>query len=59
LDIEGHVRHGLRAVDEDGHLLGVRHPDDVLDRVDGAQRVGDVADGDQPRLGPEQASRTP
>ena len=45
LHIHRTVRHGLRSVDKDGHIMAVRDADDLLNRVDGAQRVGDVRHG--------------
>jgi hypothetical protein len=47
--VDAAVRHGLRPVDEHGDLARVGEPDDALDRVDRAEGVRDVADGDELR----------
>ncbi len=46
LDVQHHVRRGLRGVDHDQRAdrLGLAH--DGFDRVDGAQQVGDQGEGD-------------
>ena len=45
LHVHCHVRRGLRAVDQRHGAGGVRHVDDLFDRIDGAERVRDVRDG--------------
>ena len=54
LDVDRHVRHGLRAVDQDERTGGVRHLGHLADRVDRAERVADVGERDELRLEPEQ-----
>ncbi len=54
LHVDLGVRHGLRPVDEHGHALRVRRADDLLHRVDGAERVRHVHDADQLRARTEQ-----
>ena len=54
LDAVDIVRHRLRAIDQGHGPFFVREPDELLDRVDGAERVRDVGDGDDPRAGREQ-----
>ena len=48
-DVDRHVRHALRRVDQDQRAGVVRQAGDLGDRVDGAEGVADVADGDQLR----------
>ena len=48
-DVDGDVRRGLRAVDQHRNAGGLRHAAKLCHRVDGAQRVGDVGDGQQAR----------
>ncbi len=45
-DVDGHVRHGLRAVDRDERARGVRGLDDLGDRQDRAEHVAHVRAGD-------------
>ncbi len=54
LHVDLHVRHGLRAIDQRERARGVRHLDDLADRIDGAERVRDVADRDHARARAEQ-----
>ena len=53
-DVDRHRRHGLCAVDQDEGAGGVRALDDLGDRVDRPEHVGDVGDGDQLRALREQ-----
>jgi len=46
LDVDAGVGHCLGAVDQDGDVPCVSHLDHLSDRVDGAQRVGDVDHAD-------------
>jgi hypothetical protein len=48
-DVDRHVRHALRGVEDDQGAGLVRHASDLDDRVDGAERVAHVADGDELR----------
>ncbi len=50
LDVDRHVRHGLRPVDQHERPGGVRHLDHLADRVDRAERVRDVGERDELRL---------
>ena len=47
LHVHLHVGHGLRAVDEYGRAVAVRDACDLGYRVNGAERVGNMHDGDQ------------
>ena len=44
--VDAQVRRRLRAVHQHDRAVRVRHLDDALHRVDGAERVRDVGDGD-------------
>ena len=50
LDVDRHVGHGLRAVDEHERARRVGHLDHLADRVDRAQRVRDVGERDELRV---------
>ena len=50
LDVDRHVRNGLRPVDEDEGAGRVRHLDHLADRIDRAERVADVGERDKLRL---------
>ena len=54
LHIHLHVRDRLRAVEQYGHTMLVRRGNHVLDRIDGAQRIGDMGDGNEPGMAVEQ-----
>ena len=45
-EVDRQLRHRLRAVDDDDRAGGVGPARDLLDRVDGPERVGDVHHGD-------------
>ena len=45
LDVYWQMRRGLGAIDEYGNAVGVGDCDDFLERIDGAQRIGDMRDG--------------
>ena len=49
-DVDRHVRHRLHAVDDHHGAGGVRAARDLGDRVDGAEHVRHVRDGDELRL---------
>ena len=51
LHVDRHMRHGLRAVDEDQRAGGMGHLDHLADRVDRSEHVRDVGEGDE--LGPQ------
>ena len=53
-DVDGQVRHRLRAVHQHRHAARVGPLDDGADRVDGAERVGDVSDREKAGARPEQ-----
>src|SRR3989442_297311 len=44
LDIDFEMRHCLRPIDQNGDATAVRHLDDLLDRVDGAERIRQMSD---------------
>ena len=50
LDIDRPVRHGLGAVNQDLRASGMGLVNDGFNRIDRAERVGDMTHGDQPRL---------
>ena len=54
LHVHLHVRHGLRAIHQHGNVVAVRQFDHSLERIDRAERIRDVRDGDQLRSRPEQ-----
>ena len=54
LHVDRQVRHRLGAVDEDERAGGVGHLDHLADRVDRAQRVRDVGEGDELRVEPQE-----
>ena len=47
LHVDPHVRHRLRAVDDDDGAMPVRHGDHLADRRDGAERVRDLRERDE------------
>ncbi len=49
LDVDGHVRHGLRPVDQDQGSGGMRHLGHLAHRIDGAEHVRDVGKRDELR----------
>ena len=55
LHVHAQVRHRLGAVEQHGDAPGVGQVDDRLDRVDRAQRVGDVGQRDELRPRRQQA----
>ena len=42
LDVDLHVGHGLGTVEKDRHITLVSEADDLFDRVDGAESVGNM-----------------
>jgi hypothetical protein len=48
-DVDRHVRNALGGVEQDQRPRVMSEPGDLRDRVDGADRVADVVDGQQPR----------
>ena len=54
LNVDGNVRGGLRAVHEDRNAGGVGERHDLFNRIDRAERIGDVGDGDNLCAGAEQ-----
>ena len=50
LDVDRHVRHGLRAIHEDERAGGMGHVDDLADGIDGPERVRHVGERDELRL---------
>ena len=50
-DVDGHVRRRLRGIDQHQRAGGVRHLDDLADRVDRPERVADLRDRQQARAG--------
>ena len=51
LHIDGHVGDGLCAIDQDASAVAVGDLGHFGDGDDGAQRVGDMGDGDEPGAG--------
>ena len=54
LHVDRHVTHGLGAVDQHTRAVAMRHLDHVARGRDGAERVGDMGEGDDARLRIEQ-----
>ncbi len=54
LHVHAHVRHGLRAVHQHARAVAMRDFDHLPGRRDGAERVGHLREGDQPRARTEQ-----
>ncbi|MCY1203121.1 hypothetical protein D9M72_146200 [compost metagenome] len=54
LHVDLEVRHGLGAIDQHRDAMEMRQLDDVSHRVDGAKRVGEVRQRDQPGARAEQ-----
>ena len=54
LHVDRHVAHGLGAVDQHARAVAMRHLDHVARGRDGAERVGDMGEGDDARLRIEQ-----
>ena len=54
LHVDGHVRHGLRAVDQHAGAMPMRQRDHFVHRRHGAERVGNLGDGDDARRRAEQ-----
>ena len=47
LQVDGHMRCGLRAVDTHGHTMCVRNPDNLLHGVDNPQHIAHLRHGDE------------
>lgn len=54
LDIDGQMGRGLGAVDQNRHAAGMGQGYDLLDRIDRAEGVRDMSDGDEFGSRPEQ-----
>ena len=50
LDIVLKVLYRLGGIHQDGDIMGVGKPDDLFNRVDCPQRIGDLVDCHQARL---------
>ncbi len=54
LHVDLHVRNGLGAVEQNFGAVTVGEFDDVVNGSNGAERVGNLSEGDEARLGSEQ-----
>jgi len=56
-NVDGHVRRRLRGIDQDRHPEGMGDGDDLLNRIDCAEGVGDMSNRDQFGASAEQGGK--